>query len=130
VAAVAGGASVLGTSKRFGVSPATIRRWRSDAGLSPTAGDQQTQTDYAALVLRHLELGLAAAERILEQTQDKGWLGEQSAGELATLYGVIFDKQARILSALPAGAGREAEDGGEPPALPSGDAPGGADPHS
>lgn len=98
IARIKAGESVHAVARSLAVQPSTVRQWR--AKFHPEA-DPQQEKDYAALVLRHLELGLAAAERILSQTGDAAWLGKQSAGELATFYGVIFDKQARILAALP-----------------------------
>jgi hypothetical protein len=59
--------------------------------------------DFRALVLGLLEAQLRAADRILAQTRDPAWLGRQSAAELALLYGVLFEKSARILGALPTG---------------------------
>lgn len=113
----------------LGVSPSSVRLWRAQAG-----GDPKTKnTDYSAVVLEHLELAFVALDHILRQTHDPVWLGKQSAAELATLYGVVFDKQARVLAAIrtpgdePDGVGPDAVDAG-PARLP--DAAGGADPTS
>jgi hypothetical protein len=60
------------------------------------------EPDFRALVLRHLERQLESAGLILAQVRDPAWLGRQSAADLAALYGVVFDRAARILAALPA----------------------------
>lgn len=107
VARVVAGESVYGVAKSLGVDPSVVRAWR--ARLEVT---HEQRKDYGALVLRHLELGFAAAERILAQTADSAWLGKQPANDLAVFYGVVFDKLARILSALPAGRAALEDQGG------------------
>lgn len=131
VARVLAGESVHGVAKALGVSTSTVRLWRAKGGFDPDATRSDPETngpDYRGLILRHMELGLAAAERILAQTQDAVWLGKQSAGELAVFYGVVFDKIARVASALPAGRDAEPDAVDAPPRLV--DASRGADPTS
>src|SRR5262252_6612680 len=87
-----------------------IVNWRNQA--SPQTNPIQSDPDFRALTLKHLEEILVALGRVTAQAADAQWLGRQSAHDLAIFYGVLFDKGARILAALPAG------DGSEPPALP------------
>ena len=46
--------------------------------------------------LRLVKGSIDAGENILALTRDKEWLAKQDAGALAILYGVIFDKLARL----------------------------------
>lgn len=114
LARLAAGESVHGVARALGIEPSTLRAWRARAGGDPLKKDP----DFRALVLHYLQESLEAGERILGQTRNQAWLDKQPAGELAVFLGVVFDKAARILEALPGeGAG---------PALPSPAEPGSA----
>jgi hypothetical protein len=56
--------------------------------------------DLAQLIASNLEAAFAALTNILNITRDPNWLKKQSAAELATMYGVISDKNFRILEAI------------------------------
>jgi hypothetical protein len=58
--------------------------------------DQDTIDDIA---WRHVRKGALASEAILTKATDAGWLEKQNAADLAILYGVIADKQLRLLAA-------------------------------
>jgi len=118
------GASVHGVAKKLGVDPATVRRWRAQAGVYPEGAPQNPlahEPDFRALTLHYLQESLAAGERILKQTENPAWLAEQRAGELAVFLGVVFDKAARILGALAdgeSGPGSDQVDTGRPRLAP------------
>lgn len=97
VARVASGESVHAVARALSVQPSTVRQWRARLGADPLKNDP----DFRALTLHYLQESLQAGERILGQTRNPAWLDKQSAGELAVFLGVVFDKAARILAALP-----------------------------
>jgi transposase-like protein len=104
VARIAAGESVHRVARELRVQPATLRGWRTRLALAVLGADPQKKAedpDYRELVLAHLRKGLEASERVLDQTRDAGWLKQQSAEGLAHFYGVVFDKIARIVAALP-----------------------------
>jgi len=117
---VLAGESVSAVARSLDVGTATIRLWRAQAG-----GDPQKSPDYTKMVLAHLERAFVALDHILDQAAEPGWLAKQSADHLATFYGVVFDKQARVLAAL-----RTPDDEVRqlPPPAPAADGGGGADP--
>jgi transposase-like protein len=106
VARVSAGESVHAVARSLGTQPSTVRDWRVRLGADP----QKKDPDFRALVLRYLKESLEAGERVLGQTRNQAWLDKQPAGELAVFLGVVFDKAARILAALP---------GQSPPGLPA-----------
>ena len=101
VARVSLGESVHSVARALGVQPSTLRQWRARLGADP----QKNDPDFRALTLHYLQESLQAGERILGQTRNQAWLDKQPAGELAVFLGVVFDKAARILAALPGDGG-------------------------
>lgn len=97
VARLASGESVHSVARSLDVQPSTLRQWRARLGADP----QKNDPDFRALTLHYLHESLEAGERILGQTRNQAWLDKQPAGELAVFLGVVFDKAARILEALP-----------------------------
>ena len=101
-------------SEETGVSEATISRLKRDipeelwnsfetkrANLEAERAEfEKEKVSVAALVEQHLRQSLTAATEIMKQTSDKEWLNNQSASELALLYGVGADKTFRILEAI------------------------------
>lgn len=101
VAAVALGESVSAVARRLGVSRAAVMKWRDASGVTPvTAVTQDKREDLAGLIVEHTYALLRSLTAIVEHTQDKDWLRKQPAGELAILYGVQFDKLARVAAAF------------------------------
>lgn len=110
---------------RYGVSESAVAKY------SPLA---KSGTVYRARLVsvnqlgeRYLELidrNFDALAAIAGQATDREWLAKQSAGEVATLYGVIFDKTGKLAGAALASAGLlpgslsgdEASDGAAPDA--------------
>ena len=95
------GEAVKAVARDYGVQPSTVRGWRAKLGADPRKEQHaEAEVDFRKLTLRYLEHSLAAGERVLGQTEDKDWLGKQSAADLAVFLGVVFDKAARVLAAL------------------------------
>lgn len=94
------GASVTAVAARWGIHRNTVARWRAaDPELSSSHFREDVQEDLSKLVVKHLQQQFTAQEAILAQANDAEWLSKQSARDLAVLFGVISDKQVRILEA-------------------------------
>lgn len=87
-------------AQELGVSPATISR--AKAKIQPellARMDEERSFAITDMVLQQLESGLEASITIANQVQDEDWRRQQDAAKLATLYGVITDKNIRLLEA-------------------------------
>lgn len=112
------GASVQEVSDKLAVPKQSVSRWREL--LPENVGQPGTKKEVIEDLLgQYLEATLRANLAQLKVFTDESWIRTQTAGELATLHGVIFDKAVRILDAahrageqrqLPA-AGSNAETG-------------------
>lgn len=100
IADLLSGATVSSVAARYGLHRNTVSRWR--AGIDPELTPkfrEDVVADLSKLVVRHLQQQFTAQEAILAQTADAEWLKSQSARDLAVFFGVISDKQVRILEA-------------------------------
>jgi transposase-like protein len=112
VADVVSGESVSATAAKYGVSRTAVAKWRDQAGLNTLhASPQNQRQQWVDLITDLTRANLDALSAISRHCQDPAWLGKQRAGELAILYGVQFDKLARLVAAL-AGDGPSESDGG------------------
>lgn len=105
------GESLNATARKYGVSRAAVRQWRDRAGIGAPVSPQETRTkdELLGLVIEHTRANLAALAAIAQHCQDKAWLNKQSAHDLAYLYGITFDKAARLLASLAGDGGAEPE---------------------
>lgn len=87
---------------RHGVSEGTVRnirrRYLDDFDRLKNAAPEGELI--APLATNLLVKSLVTLTIQMEQFGDKDWLAQQSAGELAVLYGVLNDKTVRLLAAM------------------------------
>ena len=112
VADVLSGESVTTTAKKYGVSRRAVQMWRNQAGVPSHGALQTNERDYLRRrIVEHTNANLDALAAIAQHVQNPAWLLKQNAHDLAILYGVIFDKLARLAVAV-AGDGPDESDGG------------------
>lgn len=105
MAALLAGASAHAVARRFGLSRTTVRRWRDEVQTAVQNGPQKKEL--GEQLLGYIGESLETQRRQLHAMCNQEWLLRQPAGELAMLYGVVFDQTVRLLVALPG----EARDG-------------------
>ena len=92
------GASVQEISDKLAIPKQTISEWR--AYLPAELGQVRTKKeDVEDLLGQYLEKSLRAILAQLDVIGDPDWIRTQTAGELATLHGVVFDKSVRVYDA-------------------------------
>ena len=121
VAALLAGQSVSAVAREFALNKGTVSRWKNvDAAglLQPVATQKEggdagagRQHDFEAMVADNLAEHLETTTALLRFVRSTEWLAQQSAAEVATLFGVTSDKTVRLLSALQPADG-SGEDGG------------------
>lgn len=98
------GQSVSAVAKEYEIPKGTVSHWKTKASRGvreertqkkPTAGQ-----DIGDLLMELLEANIRSLVSIAEVSGDKGWLKEQGAAEIATLFGVKHDKAIRMIEAL------------------------------
>jgi len=96
------GSSLNHLASAHGITKSTIQGWvkgRTRTALVPK--NEKTPEDYLDdIAWRHIDAGQLATEAILRKATDAGWLDKQNADALAIFYGVIADKQLRLLAAF------------------------------
>ncbi len=90
------GASTWRLEKAYEIPRPTIQGWVNAVQRIAIRVQPQKPYDLRAKGLKLIDGSAAAAENILDLTNNEKWLQRQSAGELAIFYGVIFDKLARL----------------------------------
>ena len=87
-------------ARRYGVSESAVARYSPfNARGAVYRRKLASVNDLRALFLEHLSESFQALHNITDLTNDRGWLRDQAADELATLYGVIFDKAGKLTGA-------------------------------
>jgi hypothetical protein len=115
MAALLAGQGVNEVSAAYSVPSATVRSWKSRAGIrdvvAPIVSDD-ARSRIGDLLLGYLTkiIGALSAQAVL--FADSEWLKKQSAGELAVLHGVAVDKAVRLLEALEGSEFDESSEGG------------------
>ncbi len=105
MAALLAGESAHKVARRFGLSRTTVRRWRDRAWSATQNGPQKRKI--GEQLLGYIGESLETQQAQLGVMADRDWLSRQSAGELAMLYGVVFDQAARLICALERGGARD-----------------------
>jgi len=101
MAALLAGQGVTEVATQYNLTPSTVSRWR--ARIEPAklqAVATKSGEDFDALMFDFLREAITTAKVQMVHARDTAWLKEQSAGELAVLFGVGVDKVIRILGAL------------------------------
>lgn len=124
VALLVAGNSVQAVADQLEIPQRTISEWK--AQFPSDFAEIRTKREVVEDLLgQYLEETLRANLAQLKVFADESWIRTQTAGELATLHGVIFDKAVRILDA----AHRAGEERRQLPA-PGGDAAAGIVPET
>lgn len=105
MAALLSGQSINAVAEKYNIPKGTVAAWatrernamRSDNSM--VNGDQRERI--GELIIDNIEAMLQTTKEMLDVVKDKEWLTNQSASEVAVLYGVISDKTYRLLEALP-----------------------------
>ena len=104
MAALLAGQSIREVAEDYDVPRGTVGGWSAklrDAGV-PNVSDSKKE-EIGDLLLEMVREQIQAAIAMLKHFQDKSWLRDQDAAEMAVLYGVNDDKLQRILSRLSQG---------------------------
>jgi len=107
LAALLQGQSMHAVARQYEIPRSTIQGWRDAAGLGDSAGPRPKKKRIGELLLKYLEANLETLAIQQEQFQDKEWLKEQGASELAVLHGVLTDKAIRLLESLSRSTGED-----------------------
>jgi transposase-like protein len=91
----------------------TTKRWYKDRTKLPEGTKSEHAQSLDALLLEAVSQSLITQIAILKVASDEKWIRKQSAGELATFYGVSFDKAVRLLEAFNAARDHGAKRGAE-----------------
>jgi transposase-like protein len=105
MAALLSGQSINAVAEKYNIPKGTVAAWatrernamRGDNSM--VNGDQRERI--GELIIDNIEAMLVTTKEMLDVVKDKEWLTNQSASEVAVLYGVISDKTYRLLEALP-----------------------------
>jgi transposase len=101
LAALLTGQGVNQIADKYKIPKSTVSRLKSKIPQEQLEQIGTQKADQLAnLIAQNLEASFKARDNILRQTENADWLNKQSASELATLYGVAYDKDLRILEAI------------------------------
>lgn len=88
-------------AERLGLSQVTVKNFRNRTSPELEEALRLSKTNLISeLVEKGLEANLRAMIEITGVTKDDVWLKAQRAPELATFFGVISDKTARVFAAI------------------------------
>lgn len=99
------GQSIHIVAEKYNIPKGTVARWASTERNAMRGdsmmvnGDQRERVGH--LIIDNVEAMLETTKEMMDVFKDKDWLKEQSASEVAVLFGVIADKTYRLLEALP-----------------------------
>lgn len=107
LAALLSGQATNVVAAKYKIPAGTLKSWaaRERNALrkdnSVVTGNQRERIGH--LIIDNVEAMLETTREMLDVCKDPEWLWEQSASEVAVLFGVIADKTYRLLEALPDG---------------------------
>lgn len=105
IASLLTGESCATVAREHAVSTRTVQRFKRALTRDQqrrienarVENKQHQESEISRLVKQHLTGNLEAGRNLANATKDANWLSQQSAGDLAILYGVLADKAFRIL---------------------------------
>jgi hypothetical protein len=101
-AALLAGQGVADVARVYKLPETTVRRIRDEIApeLLAEVGEKKRAT-IGALIEDHLRTSLESATMIARKAaENDAWLRQQTASDVAVLYGVMTDKAVRILEAI------------------------------
>lgn len=97
LAALVVGQPAIEIAHRFGLPPATVRKWKEDFDLSDPVKRRDT---FSEMMLVFVEQEIANLISISIATSDEDWIKEQKASEIAQLVAVKQDRLMEIFRAF------------------------------
>ena len=84
-------------SRNLGVPEGTVRSWKCRLKKQPDATlKKRGSIAFGELLMEHLETSLHSLIAQSKQMADPEWIHRQPAGELAVLFGILFDRTMRV----------------------------------
>lgn len=109
MAALLTGQSINHVVKEYKIPRGTVASWSRNLARNHTVSSEKRER-IGELIIDNVEAELETLIAMQNVFTDEKWLRRQRASELAVLYGVIKDKNMRVLEALP----DNSDDGYEP----------------
>src|SRR4051794_33262508 len=105
LAALLAGQSVNEVAATYQIAPKTVRDWRKAAGIEPGSPTSpqvplQKRDELGDIITDNLRKTFVALSAVADHVTDKEWLNQQSAADLAVLFGVFSDKGFRTIASL------------------------------
>lgn len=100
MAALLTGQSINHVAEKYKIPRGTVASWSRNLQRNHDVSTEKRER-LGALIIDNLEAEMETTLAMQNVFKDKDWLKEQSASELAVLYGVIKDKTFKVLEALP-----------------------------
>ena len=100
------GMPIARVANELGVGWATVNRWVKEAGHDLESMRAEKRYDFQTLVADHAETCLKSLTAQAQAMADQEWLQQQTARDVAILFGVMFDKTISLLAARQSTSGR------------------------
>lgn len=100
MAALLSGQSINYVAKEYKIPRGTVASWSRNLPRNHTVSTEKRER-IGSLIIDNVEMELRTTMAMQNVFTNQVWLKQQSASELAVLYGVIKDKTFRVLEALP-----------------------------
>jgi transposase-like protein len=100
MAALLTGQSINYVAKEYKIPRGTVASWSRELQRDHTVSYEKRER-IGELIIDNVEAELRTMIAMQNVFTDEKWLKRQRASELAVLYGVIKDKNMRVLEALP-----------------------------
>jgi transposase-like protein len=91
-------------AREHGIPESTVTTWRHRLKTGKLRHEKKGghRSDFGELLMECLEASLRSSIAQARQMQDPEWIRRQPAGELAVLFGIVFDGTLRTIELLPA----------------------------
>lgn len=100
IAAVAGGMGIRNAARTYGVDPATVIKWRDQAGLSVnTMATEDARAKLQQALIEYVFEALKAMTAHVRLAQDDLWLRRGSGSDLSLLHKTIAENIGRLVAA-------------------------------
>jgi transposase-like protein len=109
MAALLSGQSINYVAREYKIPRGTVASWSRNLARNHTVSTEKRER-IGELIIDNVEAELVTMIAMQNVFTDEKWLKRQRASELAVLYGVLKDKNMRVLEALPDGDGNSESD--------------------